>query len=228
MALVRCSKCGKAFERTPHVEQVCPHCGLRAPVVGGEDAVMPETVVGKPQRAIVVFLLTLLVQPVFWPLYLLLTFRPLDRQHGRDPETGPWVASLVPVLGLWFGLPYAWTGLRRLKRSRAARGLRRGIGPFWFGLAGLLLPLGAIGYLVYVVGTGNDTSAAFDGGLLGKASGYDVLGHLAAWQYLAAGAAYLLPPAIVLAIATASANGLWRAIYEERGEAWPWRDASAA
>ncbi|MFO1533590.1 MAG: hypothetical protein ABR562_07870 [Thermoplasmatota archaeon] len=45
------------------------------------------------------------------------------------------------------------------------------------------------------------------------------------WIYAAAGAGFLLPPAIALAIVAASANKLWHAIYREKGEAWPWRGA---
>ena len=218
--LVRCPRCGKGFERTEHVLQVCPNCGLRAPTTAPGERVMPEGVVGKPRRAWVVALLTFLVQIVFWPLYLILLFRPLDKQHGRNHPIGAWLPSIVPALGLVLAIPYAWMGLRRLQRSRKARGLSRGIGPFWFIVGGIVPALGAIGFGVYAIGTGGDLTASFDAANLSKANAYATL---PIWQQLVANLGFLLPPAIVLAFAAASANKLWKEIYAERGEAWPWR-----
>lgn len=221
--LVRCPRCGKAFERTEHVLQVCPNCGLRAPTTEPGERVMPEGVVGKPRRAWVVGVLTLVVQVVFWPLHLILLFRPLDKQHGRNHPIGAWLASIVPALGLVLAIPYAWMGLRRLQRSRKARGLSRGIGPFWFIVGGIVPALASVGFAVYALGTQGDLAAydTFDTGHL--ANPLQTLPELPMWQQLVIHLGFFLPPAIVLGFAAASANKLWKEIYAERGEAWPWR-----
>lgn len=180
---------------------------------------MPESLVGKPRRAWVVFLLTFLLQPIFWPLYLLLTFRSLDKQHGRDHPIGWWVPSIVPSLGLLLAIPYAWMELWRLHRSRRARGLRKGIGPFAFIVITLVGPLAALGYYAYIQATGNGAHA-FDAA--------DLTSMLApaTWQLVVIQALWALTPALALALVTASANRLWRHIYDEKGEAWPWRGPS--
>lgn len=213
VAVIRCSRCGKAFERTAHQVQVCPNCGLRAPLVdAAAEPLIPQDVRGRPRRALVVLLLTFLLHVVFWPLYLLQTFRPLDKQHGRFHPMAWWGWSCIPLLGAFLGIPYAWIGLVRLQRSRRARGLRRGLGPFWFTLVAVLGPLAAIGFVAWKVGTANLT----DGALWGKT--------LSDWTVaLEALAIFSFTPAVALALATSSANALWRAIYAERGESWPWR-----
>lgn len=186
---------------------------------------MPEEVVGKPRRAWLVLLLTLLLQVVFWPLYLLFTFRAFDKQHGRNHPIGFWIPAVVPLAGVFLAIPYAWMELWRLQQSRRARGQRKGIGPFGFILVTVVGPLAALGWLVYLLGT-QDGAVSFDfAAVTGKAAG-DTLAALAVWKYVALGALWSFTPALALALATASANKLWRAIYAERGESWPWRAAT--
>jgi len=214
---------------------------------------MPEGVVGKPRRAAWVLLANLLpvVDFVLWPLFLLGIFRPLDKQHGRFHPMAAWVTALVPLfaaavflvlaaLGMvaWlfaplvagfmvlFALPYSWTGLRRLQRSRRARGISSGIGVFWFHLIAILPALGALGFAFYLVAAGGELGGTIDTGLVNPyrdTHGYDALLKLDWWLYVALGAAYALPMAVALAFAQGSANKLWQAIYSEKGEAWPWR-----
>lgn len=173
---------------------------------------------GKPRRALVAFLLTFLVQPVFWPLYLLLTFRPLDKQHGRFHPMAWWIGAALPYVGLLAGTTYNWIGLVRLQRSRRARGLKSGIGPFWFLVVNLAGPLAAIGYALHY------------------AYSYTGIARRASWEAffadpLALSIAtllFLLTPAIAVALTVASANGLWRMVYDEKGEMWPWRSSAPA
>lgn len=233
--------------------QVCPHCGLRAEVVPPDQPIMPEGVVGKPRRAALTFLANILplVDFILWPLMLLGIFRPLDKQHGRFHPMAAWVTALIPLaaagvflvlaaLGMvaWlfaplaaglvmlFAIPYSWTGLRRLQRSRRARGITSGIGVFWFHLLAVLPSLAALGGAFYLVGTGGKLDGTFTAGLLNPYSdthGYDALLELDWWVYVALGALYAIPTALALAMAQGSANKLWQAIYLEKGEAWPWR-----
>ena len=234
---MRCPKCGKAFERTSHQVQVCPNCGLRAPTVPVDDRIMPEGVVGKPHRPWAIFVLGWLpvLHFVFWPLYLLLTFRPLDKQHGRDHPIGGWLPSAVPFVGVFAAIPYAWMELWRLQRSRRARGLRSGLGPFWFILVTIITPLAALGYAVWLQGTHPESTGPFDvdpehfdaARLTDWGTYADTFYNTADW--VAVGlllALWGLTPAFALARAAASANALWRHIYDERGEAWPWRTES--
>jgi hypothetical protein len=204
--------------------QVCPNCGLRAPTVPADQPILPEGVVGKPHRAWLVLLSTWLLQPVFWPLYLWFTFQPLDKQHNREHPILAWIITVVPLLGVFLGIPYAWMGLKRLQRSRRARGLKRGLGPWTFLLVSVPLQLGTLGLAALLVASEGDLSAGFDFSLLFDGAAYETFLNLEAWHY-AALVGGLLGPAVALAWAAASANKLWHAIYEEKGEAWPWREA---
>jgi hypothetical protein len=231
---VRCPRCGKLFAPTQQRLQTCPVCKLEGPMVPADAGLIPDTVVGKPRRAALVFLLTWL--PIlhfgFWPTFLWQTFRPLDRQHGREHPTVAWAHSTLPLLGVFLALPYAFMGLRRLKRSRKARGLRKGIGGLTFTLVAILTPLAAMAYAGWLVGIHPDRDGAFDfepdhfdaarltDGEVWGATFWSEADWLESTLVLVL---WGLSPAIALALAAASANKLWRAIYDERGEAWPWR-----
>lgn len=220
MTDLKCPRCGKRFPRQPGEDQVCPACAFRATVAGQVPS--REGVTGRPRRAWVALLLGLVTLGIHGAYLRFKLFDELDKQHARPGGLAAWILSFLPGVGLIFYMIHTGTHLRRLQDYRRARGLRRGLGPF--GYLVLSLPGNIVFYGVLV--------ANYVDPSLFKAFGDYKTNYLsfATW----------LPPVEVLGgaivlwlvlrlmatlITVRSCAKLWRRIYDEHGEIWPWPDA---
>jgi hypothetical protein len=155
--LVRCPKCTKDIVVQGEPEAiVCPTCGYRGRMAPGEWEVPPNLDGLRPGRqhelrgqhrpTAHVVLYTILTLGVYALVYAYRAFKEVDDQHGRLHATW-WYLFGVLLLPLLVPLHVYWCiELRRLQTYRAARGMKRGIGPLGYSLWVLLLPV--VGFII--------------------------------------------------------------------------------
>lgn len=156
MVSLRCPKCTATF-RVPEARKrvACPSCGRvsgKAPAdweppenLDGLKPGRQKEVHGRARETNLVILFTILSLGVYALYYAYRAFKEVDDQHGRLHATW-WYLFGILLLPLLIPLHIYWViELSRLQGYRAARGMRRRIGPMRYTIW-VFLPV--IGFLI--------------------------------------------------------------------------------